>query len=92
MKHKAETVTITTGRATYSLSIMMADAPPPPLHIDATPFCPGCKAWARWVTIRAPDILDVKHLESIMVTTNITDKIWDKIIRTTLSVAKGEKR
>ena len=34
---------------------MIALAPPPPLHIEATPFCPGCKAWAKWMTILAPE-------------------------------------
>jgi len=46
---------------TYSFSIIMDDAPPPPLQMAATPFCPGLRACTRCRTIRAPDILQSNY-------------------------------
>jgi hypothetical protein len=40
----------------YSFSITIADAPPPPLHIEARPFSPVLSWWTKWVTMRAPEI------------------------------------
>ena len=34
-----------------SFSIMMEEAPPPPLQMLATPFWPGLRAYTRWFTI-----------------------------------------
>jgi hypothetical protein len=42
---------------TYSFSINMEDAPPPPLQMAATPICPGFRACIKCKTMRAPDIL-----------------------------------
>ena len=39
----------------------MDEAPPPPLQMAATPFCPGLRAWTRCRTMRAPDILQLNH-------------------------------
>ena len=36
--------------------MMMAEAPPPPLQIPATPFSPFPRVCARWPTSLAPDI------------------------------------
>ena len=36
---------------------MIAEAPPPPLQMAATPFCPGFMCSARMLVMRAPDIL-----------------------------------
>jgi len=35
---------------------MIAEAPPPPLHIPASPLSPGARLWTRWATSRQPDI------------------------------------
>ena len=37
---------------------MIADAPPPPLQMAATPFWPGFMCSARMLVMRAPDILN----------------------------------
>lgn len=50
-----------TMMVTYSLSTIMDEAPPPPLQMAATPFCPGLRAWTRCRTMRAPDILQLNH-------------------------------
>jgi len=41
----------------YTFLIIMAEAPPPPLQIAATPVCPSltCKTFTKVVTILAPD-------------------------------------
>lgn len=46
---------------TYSFSTIIDEAPPPPLQMAATPFCPGLRAWTRCRTMRAPDILQLNH-------------------------------
>lgn len=40
-----------------SFWISVAEAPPPPLQMAATPNWPGFRLWTMWPTILAPDIL-----------------------------------
>jgi len=42
--------------AVHSLSIIMAEAPPPPLQMPAIPLSPGRRLCTRWPTMRAPDM------------------------------------
>ena len=39
----------------YNFSSIIALAPPPPLHMEAMPFWPDSSAWARCMTILAPE-------------------------------------
>ena len=45
-----------THELVYNLSIMIAEAPPPPLQMPAIPFSPWSRLCTKWPTIRAPDI------------------------------------
>lgn len=69
----------------YNLSIKMAEAPPPPLQMLASPFCPGLRLCTMWPVIRAPDILfnNTQQIENVsrvemVYKISINDKVKDK--------------